>query len=88
MQTLKGLDPIMPLICQKSSKRTLTGGVRSGGASTRSPRSGASARAILALGALGSEIKSRVRGHTHRNMDVTDQCAAGDRARIILRHGA
>ena len=26
MQTLKGLDPIMPLICQKSSKRTLTEG--------------------------------------------------------------
>src|SRR6516162_6591767 len=39
---------MVPLICQKPSP---TGGVQSGGASTRSPRSGTGARAILALGA-------------------------------------
>ena len=55
------------VICQKSSNPTPTGWVRSGGASTRSHGSEAGARAILALGALGLENKSRVRGCAHRN---------------------
>jgi hypothetical protein len=56
------------VICQKPSKPTpSTGWVRSGGASTRSLRSEAGARAILALGALELENRSRVRGCAHSN---------------------
>jgi hypothetical protein len=84
--TIAGAHPMTLLICQKSSKHPPQDGAQSGGASTRSHRSAAGARAILTSAHWGWEGISCARLRAPKP-DAIDQCAAPDGARTIPRCG-